>query len=54
MVPCPPGSVSLHRSYTMHGAGPNLGERPRRAYVLIFRTPSIPRDRPWIYPWMQR
>ncbi len=51
-VPCPAGSCTLHHSYMMHFAGPNLTDRPRRAYILVFALPSQKLEQPWIFPWM--
>ena len=44
--PVPAGGATLHASYMLHYAGPNVTARPRRAYTLVFRLPPTPRDIP--------
>jgi len=43
-VPCPlpAGGATLHAGRTLHHAGPNRTELPRRAYVLGFEVPPKP------------
>jgi ectoine hydroxylase-related dioxygenase (phytanoyl-CoA dioxygenase family) len=53
-VPCPEGSCSLHHSYTLHYAGPNRTDRPRRAYILVIGCPPLPAPHPWQLPWQPR
>lgn len=53
-VPCPVGSCALHHSYMMHYAGPNQTNVPRRAYIAVFKCPSVPARRPWRFPWKER
>ena len=48
--PLPAGGVTIHDYRVMHGAGPNVTPRPRRAYAMVFgvRTKeSTPLDYPW-------
>lgn len=52
-VPLPRGSVSVHHSYCMHYAGPNRSQRPRRAWILVFRCPAQKLERPYVLPWME-
>ena len=44
--PVPAGGATLHASYMLHYAGPNVTARPRRAYTLVFRLLPTPRDVP--------
>jgi ectoine hydroxylase-related dioxygenase (phytanoyl-CoA dioxygenase family) len=51
-VPIPAGSAVVHHSRTLHGAGVNKGNQPRRAYILGFSVQSrrhqrLTRDYPW-------
>ncbi len=43
-VPCPlpAGGATIHSGRTLHHAGPNLTNMPRRAYVLGFEIPPKP------------
>lgn len=52
-VPLPRGSASIHHSYCMHYAGPNHSERPRRAWILVFRCPPQRLARPMVMPWLE-
>ena len=53
-VACPlrAGDASIHSMRTLHYAGPNLTDEPRRAFVLVWRTPprraESPQPRPWL------
>jgi hypothetical protein len=55
-VPCPlqPGGATFHHCRTVHGTGPNLSERPRRALTTIFHGPPGVRDVPLSRPWLGR
>ncbi|GAA2998611.1 phytanoyl-CoA dioxygenase family protein [Streptomyces fulvorobeus] len=45
--PIPAGSALVHHINTLHGSGPNLTDRPRRAYSLVFvRADTTVRGRP--------
>jgi Phytanoyl-CoA dioxygenase (PhyH) len=51
-VPMPAGSAVIHHSRTIHGAGGNASDQPRRAYILGFAVKSgrrqfLTRDYPW-------
>ena len=50
--PLPAGGCTLHTGRTLHGAGANLSDAPRYAFVLVFSTPKRAvkqRDaRPWL------
>ena len=50
-VPCPRGAAALHHSYTMHDAGPNTSDLPRRALIFVFGTEPVDRETPWAFPW---
>lgn len=42
LCPLPAGGATVHHSRTLHFAGPNHSDIPRRAYILVFRGPSRP------------
>jgi hypothetical protein len=44
--PIPAGGCTMHASYTLHYSAPNTSLTPRRAYILIFRAPALPREEP--------
>jgi Phytanoyl-CoA dioxygenase (PhyH) len=51
-MPMPAGSAVIHHSRTIHGAGGNSSDQPRRAYVLGYavkgaRRHFLTRDYPW-------
>lgn len=50
-VPMRAGEAVLHHSRTIHGAGPNRSEAPRRAYIMNFAVRShedtVRKDFPW-------
>jgi ectoine hydroxylase-related dioxygenase (phytanoyl-CoA dioxygenase family) len=50
----PAAGATIHDGRTLHCAGPNLTDEPRRALVFGFRAPptrlDIPRDYPWQRP----
>ena len=51
--PIPSAGVSIHHHRAIHGSGPNLTNKARRAYVNVWDTPlisrSVPHDRPWYW-----
>jgi ectoine hydroxylase-related dioxygenase (phytanoyl-CoA dioxygenase family) len=55
-VPCPipPGGATIHTGRTLHYAGPNLTDEPRRALIMAFARPAeklaTPRDYHWQRP----
>ncbi|SMO56308.1 phytanoyl-CoA dioxygenase family protein [Fodinibius sediminis] len=55
-VPCPlpPGGATFHGGYTLHYAGPNKTDRPRRAIILEAELPPSIRDKPMRFPWLER
>src|SRR5204862_3521842 len=42
----PPGGATLHGAYTLHYAGPNISDTPRRALILGGGLPSVKRETP--------
>lgn len=52
--PLPAGGATLHKSRTLHYAGPNNSDRPRRAYILGFGNPPARLDEPRDFPWLRR
>lgn len=40
-APCPMGGATAHDLHTVHGAGPNLGENVRRAWIVDFTVGSL-------------
>lgn len=55
-VACPlePGGCTIHQNRTLHYAGPNRSETPRRAYILGFGLPATPRTEPRTFYWNDR
>lgn len=51
--PIPAGGCTMHASYTLHYAGPNRSETPRRAYILVFRATAVPLDTPIDAYWQR-
>jgi ectoine hydroxylase-related dioxygenase (phytanoyl-CoA dioxygenase family) len=49
--PLPPGGATVHHNRTLHYAGPNRSDIPRRAYILAFGLPPTPRAEPRTFPW---
>jgi hypothetical protein len=51
--PIPAGGVSVHHKRAIHSSGPNLTDKPRRAYVNVWNNKPIerliPHDRPWYW-----
>jgi len=52
-VSCPlaAGGCVIHSQRTVHGAGPNVSDRDRMAYVLIFDLVPVPARVPRTFPW---
>jgi ectoine hydroxylase-related dioxygenase (phytanoyl-CoA dioxygenase family) len=52
--PIPVGGASFHHCRTIHGSGPNVSERPRRAYINEWQAAPVkratPKDHPWFWP----
>jgi hypothetical protein len=49
--PLPAGGCVIHSGRTVHGAGPNLSDQDRMAYVLIFDLVPTPARQPRQFPW---
>lgn len=52
--PIPKGGASFHHCRTIHGSGPNVSDRPRRAYINEWQAVPVqrtaPKDHPWYWP----
>lgn len=50
-APLQAGAAVIHHCRTLHGAGPNLTEEPRRGYTLVYAVPRsrlrLHRSPPW-------
>ena len=55
VVACPllAGGCTIHHNRTMHYAGANRSEMPRRAYIMLFGTPPKKRTEGRIFQWMR-
>lgn len=55
IVPCPipAGAATVHHCRTLHYAGPNLTDEPRRAYIQVFGRPTKPSDTPRDFYWQR-
>ncbi len=51
LCPVPAGGCVIHNARTVHGAGPNLSDKHRLAYVLIFDLVPVPAATPRSFPW---
>jgi ectoine hydroxylase-related dioxygenase (phytanoyl-CoA dioxygenase family) len=53
VVPCPvpAGGVTIHHCRTLHYAGPNHTDEPRRAYIQVFGLPTRKRETVRSFPW---
>jgi ectoine hydroxylase-related dioxygenase (phytanoyl-CoA dioxygenase family) len=49
--PIPVGGATVHHCRTLHYAGPNRTDRPRRAYILVLGLPPTKADSPADRPW---
>lgn len=54
-VVCPlrAGGATVHAGRTLHFAGPNRSDHPRRAVVFAFARPAAGRATPHDYPWQR-
>jgi ectoine hydroxylase-related dioxygenase (phytanoyl-CoA dioxygenase family) len=52
-IPCPlpAGGAVMHLGRTLHCAGPNNSDIPRRAYILAFEIPPKPSANPRSFYW---
>ena len=51
LCPLPTGGCVIHNQRVVHGAGPNLSDRERMAYVLIFDRVPTPAKTVRTFPW---
>jgi ectoine hydroxylase-related dioxygenase (phytanoyl-CoA dioxygenase family) len=51
--PIPAGGATFHHCRTLHFAGKNTTDQPRRAYILVLSAPGRKRDRPAHRPWQE-
>ena len=54
-IACPllVGGATFHQCRTLHYAGPNTTNRPRRAYILVLSGPPKRRETPANRPWQK-
>ncbi len=55
-VACPlaPGGATFHLARTLHYAGENKTDQPRRAYIMMFGTPPKTFDGVRRFPWLEQ
>lgn len=51
--PIPAGGATFHHCRTLHYAGPNTTDQPRRAYILVLSSRIERADTPDSRPWQQ-
>jgi ectoine hydroxylase-related dioxygenase (phytanoyl-CoA dioxygenase family) len=51
--PLPAGGATFHLARTLHYAGENRTDQPRRAYIMMFGTPPKPYDGERRFPWLE-
>jgi ectoine hydroxylase-related dioxygenase (phytanoyl-CoA dioxygenase family) len=51
VCPIPAGGATVHHCRTLHYAGPNRSDVPRRAYILIFGVPPRQREATRDFYW---
>lgn len=51
LCPLPAGGAVMHHGRTLHYAGPNNSDIPRRAYILAFEIPPKPSTRQRDFYW---
>lgn len=54
-VACPlrPGGATFHLARTLHYAGENHTDAPRRAYIMMFGLPPVPYGGHRRFPWLE-
>ena len=52
-VPLAAGGCTIHHNRTMHYAGANRSEMPRRAYIMTFGLPPKKRSSPRVFQWLR-
>lgn len=55
VVACPisAGGATIHHCRTLHYAGPNTTNEPRRAYIQVYALPTTKRDAPRDFYWQR-
>ena len=55
IVSCPlaAGGATVHDFRTLHYTPPNRSDRPRRAYIMAFALPKVPRKVRRRFPWRE-
>lgn len=51
--PLPAGGATIHASRTLHYAGPNTTDQPRRALIMAFAAPPTRRATARSFPWQR-
>ena len=51
LCPLPAGGATMHHGRTLHYAGPNHTDQPRRAYILAFEVPPKPSAQQRSFYW---
>lgn len=51
--PLPAGGATFHLARTLHYAGENKTDQPRRAYIMMFGTPPTPYPGERRFPWLE-
>ncbi len=51
--PIPAGAVTIHHCRTLHYAGPNRSDEPRRAYIQVKGLPTQKRSEPRDFAWQR-
>ncbi len=51
--PLPAGGATFHLARTLHYAGANHTDQPRRAYIMMFGTPPQPFAGERRFPWLE-
>lgn len=51
--PLPAGGATFHLARTLHYAGENKTDAPRRAYIMMFGTPPQPCPEKRRFPWLE-
>jgi len=47
------GSCTIHHPGTLHCSSPNLSDKPRYAYIMVFSTVPKPAMEPKTFPWLE-
>lgn len=47
------GACTIHHPGTLHCSNPNLSDKPRYAYIMIFSTVPKPAMDPKTFPWLE-